>query len=796
MIGITSYGAYIPRLRLERPAIYQAMGWFAPAIVMVAQGTRSMCNWDEDPVTMAVEAARSCLEDADRKQIDALFLASTTLPFADRLNAGIVSTALNLRDDIMASDFTSSQKAGTTALLAALDAVRGGEKRSVLVSSADKRETRPAGFYEMWFGDGAASLAVGESDVIAEYKGSFTVTRDFAGHYRGRHKRFDYTWEERWIRDEGYSKIIPEAVGGLLKKTNTSMDAVDTLVFPCFFKAEHKKIAAKLGAEGKAADNLHEVCGETGCAHPLLMLASVLDEAEPGQRIIVAGFGQGCDAMLFETTQNIRKVQARKPFAATEANREVTNNYNRFLVFRDLVEPDMGIRAEAETQTAMTTLYRRREMLLGLVGGKCTACGTPQFPKSEVCVNPNCLARRTQEDYAYSEIPAKVKTFTGDMLAVSLDPPHIYGMIQFEGGGRFMADFTDCKLEEIRVGLPVRMVFRKRGEDKKRGFVNYFWKATPIPGAVEEVAAEMDKLRFDGQVAIITGAGGGLGRAYALALARRGAAVVVNDLGGSRDGSGGGSAAPAQQVVDEIQGTGGRAVASYDNVADAQGGENIVKTALDTYGRVDILINNAGILRDKSFLKMTPENWQAVMAVHLNGAYNVTRPAMAAMRENGYGRILMTTSAAGLYGNFGQSNYSAAKMALVGLANTLKLEGRKYNIKVNTIAPLAASRLTEDIMPPDVFDMMKPELVVPMALYLVSDECPDSGNIYNAGMGYFNRAAILTGPAARIADGESPPTPEMIAAGFSRINDMEGAKEQDDLNAALMEMMTPAGDGK
>ncbi len=785
MIGLTSYGAYIPRLRLERSAIYQAMGWFAPAIVMVAQGTRSMCNWDEDPVTMAVEAARSCLSETDRKRIDALFLASTTLPFADRLNAGIVSTALNLRDDIMASDFTASQKAGTTAVLSALDAVRAGEKRSVLVTCADKRETRPAGFYEMWFGDGAASLTIGETDVIAEHKGSFTVTRDFTGYYRGRHKRFDYTWEERWIRDEGYSKIIPEAVGGLLRKTNTSMDDVDTLIFPCFFTVEHKKIAAKLGAEGKACDNLHEVCGETGCAHPLLMLASVLDEAKPGQRIIVAGFGQGCDAMLFETTGNIRNVQARKPFAATEASREVTNNYNRFLVFRDLVEPDMGIRAEAETQTAMTTLYRRRKMLLGLVGGKCSACGTPQFPKSEVCVNPDCLARRAQEDYEYSEIPAKIKTYTGDMLAVSLDPPHIYGMIQFEGGGRFMADFTDCKLEEIKVGLPLRMVFRKRGEDKKRGFVNYFWKATPIPDA----AAEMDKIRFDGRVAIVTGAGGGLGRVYALELARRGASVVVNDLGGARDGSGKSSATPAQQVVDEIQAAGGRAIASNDNVADAEGGENIVKTALDTFGRVDILINNAGILRDKSFTKMEPEHWRAVLAVHLHGAYNVTRPAFAAMRENGYGRILMATSAAGLYGNFGQANYSAAKTALAGIANTLKLEGRKYNIMVNTIAPLAASRLTEDIMPPDVLDMMKPELVVPMALYLVGDTCPDSGKIYNAGMGYFNRAAILTGPAARISDGESPPTPEMIAAGFSQINDMEGAKELDDLNAALMEMM-------
>lgn len=787
MIGITSYGAYIPRLRLNRSAIYQSMGWFAPAIVMVAQGTRSMCNWDEDSVTMSVEASRSCVQGLDKTAIDGMFMASTTMPFADRQNAGIVATALNLKPELMTSDFTSAQKAGATALLAALETAKGGDRKNILVTAADKRETRPAGFYEMWFGDGAASFLVGDTDVIAEFKGAQTVSHDFVDHYRGARHRFDYTWEERWIRDEGYSKIIPEAVNGLFEKLNITINDVDKLVFPCFFKAEHKKIAKKLGDADKAVDNLHEICGETGCAHPLLMLAAALDDANPGDRIVLAGFGQGCVAMLFEVTDNILKRQDRKPFKTTADNSEVIDNYSKFLVFRDLINPDMGIRAEAETQTAMTTLYRKRSMILGLVGGKCSVCGTPQFPKTQVCVNPECLARHSQEDYEYSEIPARVKTFTGDLLAVSLDPPHIYGMVQFEGGGRFMADFTDCKLDEIKVGLPVRMVFRKKVEDKNRGFVNYFWKATPIPGAVEELS----KVRFDGQVAIVTGAGGGLGKAYAIELANRGAAVVVNDLGAARDGSGGGSATPAQQVVDEITAAGGKAVANDDNVATAEGGENIVKTAVDTFGKVDILINNAGILRDKSFVKMTPDNWKAVLDVHLNGAYNVTRPAFAVMRENGYGRILMTTSAAGLYGNFGQANYSAAKMALVGLANTLKIEGGKYNINVNTLAPLAASRLTEDVMPPDIFEKMKPELVVPMALYLCSEDCASSGEIFNTGMGYFNRAAILTGPGTRLGKEDNPPTPEDISENFSAINDMTGAKEMADLNAALIEMVSP-----
>jgi len=285
------------------------------------------------------------------------------------------------------------------------------------------------------------------------------------------------------------------------------------------------------------------------------------------------------------------------------------------------------------------------------------------------------------------------------------------------------------------------------------------------------------EIRFDDRVAIITGAGAGLGRAYALELARRGARVVVNDLGGTRDGSGEGSTLPADEVVREIEDLGGEAVASYDNVATAEGGEKINRTAIDSLGGVDILINNAGILRDRSFLKMDPQNWRAVLDVHLNGACNVTRPAFAIMKKNGYGRILMTTSAAGLYGNFGQTNYSAAKLGLVGLMNTLKLEGEKYDIKVNTVAPLAASRLTEDILPPDLFEKMKPEFVVPMAVYLCSENCPVSGSIYNAGMGFFNRAAVVTGPGVVLAKNDIIPTVEDVREAREAISSLKNGKE-------------------
>ena len=211
----------------------------------------------------------------------------------------------------------------------------------------------------------------------------------------------------------------------------------------------------------------------------------------------------------------------------------------------------------------------------------------------------------------------------------------------------------------------------------------------------------MSTIDFTGRVAIVTGAGAGLGRCHALELAKRGAKVVVNDLGGTRDGTGSDDSA-ANKVVEEIKAAGGEAVPNYDNVATVAGGENIVKTSIDAYGKVDILINNAGILRDKSFVKMEEENWDGVMAVHLKGAYCVTKPAFINMRENGFGRIVMTTSGAGLFGNFGQSNYAAAKMGLIGLTNVLKLEGGKYNVKTNVLVPVAASRLTEDVLPPEI----------------------------------------------------------------------------------------------
>lgn len=243
----------------------------------------------------------------------------------------------------------------------------------------------------------------------------------------------------------------------------------------------------------------------------------------------------------------------------------------------------------------------------------------------------------------------------------------------------------------------------------------------------------MSDLRFDDKVVIITGAGNGLGKSHALEFAKRGAKVVVNDLGGSAFGDGA-DAAPAQVVVDEIKAAGGEAVANFDSVED---GDKIVQTAMDSFGRIDVVVNNAGILRDKSFHKMTDDDWDLIYRVHIKGSYKVAHAAWPHMREQQYGRIINTASAAGIYGNFGQANYSMAKLGLHGLTQTLAIEGQKRNIFVNSIAPIAASRLTETVMPPDILKNLKPEYVSPLVSYLCHESCTETGGLFEVGCGWF-----------------------------------------------------------
>ena len=297
----------------------------------------------------------------------------------------------------------------------------------------------------------------------------------------------------------------------------------------------------------------------------------------------------------------------------------------------------------------------------------------------------------------------------------------------------------------------------------------------------------MSKIDFKGKVAIVTGAGAGLGRDYAIALAKRGAKVVVNDLGGSLDGIGS-SDTTANKVVEEIKALNGEAIPNYDSVATVEGGKNIVKAAIDTFGKLDIVINNAGILRDATFHNMEPESWDAVIEVHLRGTYCVSKPAFVHMREQGYGRIVMTSSGAGLFGNFGQTNYNTAKTALLGFVNTLKLEGAKYNIKTNVILPSAMTRMTEGILPPEIAKSFLVKYVTPATLYLCSEQCLDSGAYINAFAGHYSRSAIVSGPGTLFSE---IPSLEQISEKWDEIMSLDNATYYNDIGNMVMSSLKP-----
>lgn len=474
--GILAFGAYVPRRRLQRSAIHEANKWFAPGLGGLAKGERSVANWDEDAITMAVEASRDCLSGLNRDSVDSIALASTTHPYANRLNAGIVTEALTLRGDTQALDYAGTMRAGTSALI---DALHG--KGARLCVASDLRRASPASEDEMVQGDGAAAMLVGEGAAVAKLIAAHSETVDFVDRFRLTGAKTDYAWEGRWIREEGVIEVLGGAIRTAIERAGLKPEDIDRAVIALSVAGALPGLAKATGLRAEVlADTLSKTVGDTGVAHPLLMLAAALEEAKPKQRILLAGFGQGADVLIFETTPEIAKRRASKGVRGHLAARAEDRNYMRFLFHRGFVELERGMRAELDQKQPGTTLYRHRKSTLGLVGGRCTKTGTVQFPKSDVSVNPNEPAIGTQEDYPLAEKMARVVTFTADNLTYSPDPPTFYGAIDFEGGGRMVAEFAEASSDNVEVGRAVRMVFRIKAADEQRGFIKYFWKAVPL----------------------------------------------------------------------------------------------------------------------------------------------------------------------------------------------------------------------------------------------------------------------------------------------------------------------------
>ncbi|MEW5713815.1 MULTISPECIES: 3-oxoacyl-[acyl-carrier-protein] synthase III C-terminal domain-containing protein [Pseudomonas] len=476
--GLTAYGGYIPRLRMQRTSIAAAHSWMAPGLRNQAKGQRAFCSWDEDSVTMAVEAARDALHGRPRTTLRSLVLATTRAPFADLQCASLVASALALPGDVQTRDLGQSQRAGVSGLLDALQSSRG----PALFIASDHPSSKPASTQELTYGAGAAAFTLGSEDVIAHLVGSASRTNVFVDHFRSADGRHDYYWEERWIRDEGYAKIVPEVVKAALDDAKVSSSEVSHFIMASSLKGTAEFVAKKCAISPEAiSDGIMETCGYAGTAHPCLMLAKALEIAKPNDVLVIIGFGQGCDVLVLRATDAIDSFKPRRGVSAALADAQVHESYMRLLAYDGGLEFESGMRGEKQLKTAFTEQYRSAHQLSSFVAGQCTRCGTVQFPQLAYCVAPECHAPASVFKPAplYDE-PAKVLTYTGDWLSYHPSPPLYVGFVQFDIGARLLMEIVDVGEAGLDVGIPLHMVYRIKDVDKVRGYPRYFWKATPF----------------------------------------------------------------------------------------------------------------------------------------------------------------------------------------------------------------------------------------------------------------------------------------------------------------------------
>ncbi len=498
MIGITGHGAYVPRQRLNRAAVVAAHAWYAPHLAAKAGGARAMAHWDEDSITMAVAAARDALCGSlgalqDRSAIHSVVLASSTLPFAERLNAGVVAEALTLAPEVQAQDVTGSQRAALAALSGALDRAASRAAAGLtghgLVLAADNRQAQPASTQELDFGDGAAALLVGHEGVIAEHLATATTSVDFVDHFRQTGETIDYHWEERWVRDEGITKLVPPCVAAALAQAGVAAEQVDHFIFPSTFAKIDQQLAKALGIRADAVvDALASSVGDTGVAHGLLLLSGVLERAQPDQLVVLAMFGSGVQTHVFRTTALVTRFRPRLGLSQWLARGVVETQYTKFLWFKQQLALDRGVRGEQDRKTALSTAWRHHQALLGLVAGRCSLSGDVHFPPTRLSYQPGAPQLDTQQPHPLAERRAKVLSWSAEYLTFHRSPPNCYGQVDFDGGGRILMSFTDVAPGDIDAGTEVEMVFRIKDLDELRGYTRYFWKATPLHGPAVSAA--------------------------------------------------------------------------------------------------------------------------------------------------------------------------------------------------------------------------------------------------------------------------------------------------------------------
>ena len=476
--GITGFGGYIPRQRMQRAAIAAAHKWMAPGLRGLAKGQRAFCSWDEDSNTMAVEAARDALDKRSVDSIASLTVASTTLPFADLQNAAIVAGALALPSSVRALDIANSQRVGTAGLAGAL--LDG--KRDALFIASDHPRGKPASTQEISFGAGAAAFTLGSDNVVATLLTATSRTAMFVDHFRSAESKYDYNWEERWIRDEGYGKLVPEAVKAAFKDAGITAADVKHFILAAPMKGIAAAMIKKVGVAAEAeADDLNENCGYAGAAHGLLMLANVLEKAAPGEIIVLVGFGQGVDVLVLKTTDALKSFKPRRGVSGAIADAISQDAYLRMLSYDNGIDLEWGMRGERTLKTALTEQYRSAFQLQHFNAGKCPKCSTIQFPQLAYCVNPACNTPVVGfEQISLVDEKCQVLTFTSDWLSYHPAPPLYVGFVQFDNGARMLLETVDVGPSGIDVGTPLRVTFRIKDIDHDRNYPRYFWKTTPV----------------------------------------------------------------------------------------------------------------------------------------------------------------------------------------------------------------------------------------------------------------------------------------------------------------------------
>ncbi len=470
MAGILRYGAYIPLFRLPRSDIGEAWAGRAP------RGEKAVANHDEDSLTLAVEAARDCLHGWDRSEIDGLFFVSTTSPYREKQGASLIASVLGLRSDILTADFSHCLRAGTTALELADAYTESGRASRILVAFSDTRTAHPGAPQEPGLGDGAAAFLIGKGRSAAMWGSFVSVANEMMDTWRTEEDSFVHGWEDRWVKSRGFLDMTRTAVHRLLDKSGLMARDLDRAVLYAPDTRSHRQIAGRLGV-GEAtqiADSLMEDVGVAGAAHLPLMLAGALEKARPGETILVAGYGDGADAILLETTEYVQRLGGRRGVTGHLGSRRRLPNYNRYLWHRRLL--DVHPPPALLVGSSATVLWRESSSVLRLNGSRCSSCGEACFPIQRIC--SGCRSKDAYDEIGLSESKGRLFTYTLDYLAGQTDPPLIQSVVDLEPGCRLYTSMTDADAAEVELEMEVEMTFRRIR--KAEGFYNYFWKCRPV----------------------------------------------------------------------------------------------------------------------------------------------------------------------------------------------------------------------------------------------------------------------------------------------------------------------------